>query len=245
MSDSPSQAPSPQARGGAGWAALLRELLRSFLLIRDLVGYVLPGGLAVFVLVHAYGPRLIRPLRSDMTPWLLVPVLLGIAYLAGQICVALGFGLQQRFAGLLDLVSASMRERVPALWPEDDGAGKRRAIALSFHRGREGERFADAEHRATVAMLRTGIGGALALGALAYAWRAYTFATLQLPVNEWSAAKRALVLLAGALYMLASARQGWQSAANERQAALVAAELAQAGRLPEPVDPGSAGPSQA
>ena len=50
--DEPENEAAPQESGGASWSALLTDLVRSFILLRDFFGYVLPG--AFFLLIGAY-----------------------------------------------------------------------------------------------------------------------------------------------------------------------------------------------
>lgn len=74
------------------WGDLLRDLVRSFILLRDLFGYVLPG--AFFLLIGAqlgtlssFGNLSVIP-GAESHPWLLVFLLLLISYLVGIFLVA-------------------------------------------------------------------------------------------------------------------------------------------------------------
>jgi len=232
-----------------GWAALLHEILRSFLLIRDVVGYLLPGGLAIFLLVHGYGARLIAPLTLESSPWVLVPVLAGLSYLAGQIVVSLGYGLQGQFIALAHWTEDPMlaRDKDPEKLEKLQRREERRrtsqttAWAVAYYRSRVPKNFAEVDHQSTVAMLRTGIGGALMVGAFGYAWRALNFWNANDAAGEWSSVRRAALLIVGASYMLMSAREGTKSAANTRKAMLLAARSELEGTVPElPFGPKSA-----
>ena len=75
----------------SSWSDLLRDLVRSFVLLRDLFGYVLPG--ALFLLIGAQSHHLSS--FGDLTeipgaeshPWLLVLLLLLISYFVGHFLI--------------------------------------------------------------------------------------------------------------------------------------------------------------
>src|SRR5437868_1168189 len=85
-----------ESEGGKEWAALLRETLQSFLLMRDLLGYLVPGTLLLFLVHVASGGAALSSLRGLDSNWLLALALFVLSYVAGQIVIALGYRIAGR-----------------------------------------------------------------------------------------------------------------------------------------------------
>jgi hypothetical protein len=211
------------------WATLLREFLRSVLLLRDVFGYALPGGLLVFLFVHAYGERLLSPIHGGMSPWLAAPVLLGVAIVSGQMAIALGYGLLSMF----NVQLAWLKRRV--LKDAFDREGTLDTIELRYYQTRYPEFFAEADHQANSTLLRTGIAAALLVGAGAYVWK---LVWLSLFVNVFAGSRTLVAIRAGALgaaglYMLANAYEGLKASRCERAAAVIASRHMHQGSVPD------------
>jgi len=90
----------PKAEGasqesGASWSALLTDLVRSFILLRDFFGYVLPG--AFFLLIGAYFNQDLAAHALEKYPdlknhpWLFILLLVGISYLLGHFIITTSY----------------------------------------------------------------------------------------------------------------------------------------------------------
>jgi hypothetical protein len=98
----------------ASWSSLLADLVRSFILLRDFFGYVLPG--AFFLLIGAYFhpafPANVLSRFPDAKDhlWLLVLLLVGFSYLLGHFIIATSY-LNQDLPKVLYLLF-----RAPVAW---------------------------------------------------------------------------------------------------------------------------------
>src|SRR5262245_2416350 len=87
-----------QEAGGASWSALLTDLVRSFILLRDFFGYVLPG--AFFLLIGAYfhqdvaAHALAKYPDLKNHPWLFLLLLVGTSYLLGHFIITTSYFFQ-------------------------------------------------------------------------------------------------------------------------------------------------------
>lgn len=68
---------------------LLDSVINSFLLLRDIFGYLVPG--AVFVGLMARSYHLSANLPSIVPSWFMVAIAIGFCYVVGQVLVSVGF----------------------------------------------------------------------------------------------------------------------------------------------------------
>jgi len=194
--DEPKNEGAPQ-ESGASWSALLTDLVRSFILLRDFFGYVLPG--AFFLLIGAYFHRgfvarvLEKPDLKDH-PWLFILLLVGISYLLGHFIITTSYFFEdlrklcKRLEAYLEKQTVKSAEgteptqaekarlekekeaRDQAEKEEKEKAGKNRekwADFLRYHRQFPGI-FIEYDRQSILAILRRGLAASPILGLLVF-----------------------------------------------------------------------------
>jgi len=126
---------------------LLGSLVSSFLLLRDLFGYLIPGLVFAALIVASFDvatwvPAVVR----DLDRWWGLVILLIACYVAGHILVAIGFTVY------------AMVDRLCGRRPPGDEA------ELQYFRYVYPHLFVDTDRRATVLILRVGLPVALLAG---------------------------------------------------------------------------------
>jgi hypothetical protein len=158
--DNPGKSGESQgAEKAGGWSELLIELIRGFILLRDVIGYAMPG--AVFLgLVILADSNLLATLKSayQISAWVTVPLAVIACYAVGNILAAVAYG-------LLDM----------GKWVSRRIQGKKKSSAVAEMRSmsrtllvrmRYPELLTELERRSTVNMFR-GAAGVGLLGAAA------------------------------------------------------------------------------
>lgn len=143
---------------------LLASLIGSFLLLRDLFGYLIPGALFTAMMLASF--------RLPLLPQLLWVISFPIAaYAAGHILVALGYA-------VLGIVRALVSQAPKTDAADTNGSQKKKGAAAKATRPAEGatdteylfyrhlypQLFIDADRRETLTILRIGLGMALLAG---------------------------------------------------------------------------------
>lgn len=150
------------------WVQLLQELIRSFLLLRDLFGYLVPG--VSFVLVGVYANRIsLQELlaRHSLPTWVIALVCLVLSYAAGHFLAAVGHWIQDFGASL----PRRWKRKKDGQKPGQKRREKKRKVfplrseSLTLHYRRlYPELFIELDRRSTLALLRTGLGAGFLLG---------------------------------------------------------------------------------
>lgn len=174
--------------------SLLGNLVRSFLLLRDLFGYLIPG--LVFVASAIFyifpdrfankSPLVIAKLASDaVTNWPILIVLVIGAYIAGHCLVAIGYMLYK-------LVGLIVRRAYPAWAQEQDKKTEAAAAAskeLPFYRFAYPDLFIERDRRDTINILRIGLAVVLVMDGFVwpspYRWMVLPVGLLML-WNGWT-----------------------------------------------------------
>lgn len=149
------------------WSDLLAELIRGFVLLRDVFGYVLPG--AFFLLIGAMLDRLYifgypgqLPV-AESHPWLFFFVLLVICYLAGQFIVATSY-LIEDVPRLLRNVWHKLSRKPEVVKAEEE---KEDTDSLRLH-GEFPEIYIEYDRQSIIALLRRGLAASIVLGILVF-----------------------------------------------------------------------------
>jgi hypothetical protein len=173
--------PMPE-ESSSSWSELLSELVRGFVLLRDLFGYVLPG--AFFLLIGAQSTHLssfegdFKLPGADSHPWLFLLLLLAISYILGQFIVATSY-LHRDAWGLLKLVVHAWTKTLPSTASEGQkekhAARKTKQTQddqdesdfLRFHREFP-DIYIEYDRQSIIALLRRGLATGLVLGILVF-----------------------------------------------------------------------------
>jgi hypothetical protein len=186
--------PIPEASSSSSWAELLADLVRGFILLRDLFGYVLPGALFLMIgaqsgHLSAFGDLSKFPIAESHT-WLLALVLLLISYLLGHFILATfyfipdvshlidravrkGTGLIQRVAHkMLTRDNRGKTQHQEPLAVEEKPNDVETSKFLRF-RTEFPDIFIEYDRQSILALLRRGLAASLFLGLLVF-YRLYT-----------------------------------------------------------------------
>jgi hypothetical protein len=153
-------------------AKLLGSLISSFLLLRDLFGYLIPGAVFIGMMMASFKiGDIVARLLPPLSQWLWLGAFLVVSYAVGQILVALGYGAHDLVRKLF------VPSPKPAVNDKNGkngkkGAGKEAAPAdhgvtdteYLFYRHLYPQLFVDADRREIVTILRIGLGVALVFG---------------------------------------------------------------------------------
>lgn len=183
-----------------GWPAVLLALVRTFVLLRDIVGYGVPGALLVFLVVHVRGPQILAPLHAGMPWWVVVPTVATLAYVAGHFAVSVGYELEERLSG----------------WHKSEAQAS--DVEAAPYRALYPELFVEADRRAIIATMRLGLAGSLLLAEIPYLLGGLGASNVQ----------RALALCVAGLFMLRAGHAGRKHASALRATSVEAAKTKQA-----------------
>jgi hypothetical protein len=166
----------------ASWSALLADLVRSFILLRDFFGYVLPG--AFFLLIGAYFYPAVAVDALSKHPgikdhlWLFILLLVGISYLLGHFIIATSY-LSQDLLALTKVLIRKLKGNEPE--PTTDAqkqekkektekAEKHKQEWVDFLRYHKQfpEIFVEFDRQSILALLRRGLAASLFLGILVF-----------------------------------------------------------------------------
>jgi len=148
----------------ASWADVVNQLLNSFLLLRDIFGYALPG--VVFLGIGVLSGRLsLQRLHTVLVPyeppwWVLVGLLVAVGYAVGHILVALAYLRIDAWKFVLDLIDSDQLKDHPTEVSAQD------LYLRHFYTGL----FSEKDRRETMAMLTFSLVAALLLGAVVFCW---------------------------------------------------------------------------
>jgi hypothetical protein len=144
--------------GESGWSGLLTDLVRNFLLLRDIFGYLLPG--IVFLLLGTLSGRFPIPdwlAILDLSFWQRVFVFLIMALVAGHVLVAISYipGDIRKLAQSAEKVHKNPSELTPV-----EIEGRARFPGL----------FVEYDRRTTQTLMTAGVAMALLLTAVMAYW---------------------------------------------------------------------------
>jgi|HubBroStandDraft_6_1064221.scaffolds.fasta_scaffold24659_3 hypothetical protein len=172
----------PEASSSSSWAELLADLVRGFILLRDLFGYVLPGALFLMIgaqsgHLSAFGDLSKFPVAESHT-WLLALVLLLISYLLGHFILATFYFIPD--------VSRLIERAVRKMLTRDNKAKNKHQEPKPEEKPNDGETskflrfrtefpdiFIEYDRQSILALLRQGLAASLLLGLLVF-YRLYT-----------------------------------------------------------------------
>jgi len=149
----------------SSWTKLLADLVRGFVLLRDVFGYVLPGGF--FLLIGAQSGHLSslvdlsRVPGGESHPWLFFILLLVISYLLGHFLVAT-FYFTTDIISLVKRVVLKLKQRQPEVNQQ-----KSKSDFLRYHKEFPGI-FIEYDRQSIIAVLRQGLASSLVLGILVF-----------------------------------------------------------------------------
>lgn len=160
-------ASTSEGSSSSSWSDLLAQLIRGFVLLRDIFGYLLPG--AFFLLIGAMLDRLYifgNPSAfpgAESHPWLLVFVLLITSYLAGQFVVSTSYLIEDVPRVLKKLWHKATRKTEEG--KEQEAQDK--ADFLRFHKEFP-EIYIEYDRQSIIALLRRGLAASVVLGLLIF-----------------------------------------------------------------------------
>ncbi len=145
----------------SSWSKLLADLVRGFVLLRDVFGYVLPGGF--FLMIGAQSGHLSslvdlsKAPGGESHPWLFFILLLVISYLLGHFLAASFYFT----ADVLSLIKRAIH-KLRKKQPEGDQQ-KSKSDFLRYHEEFPGI-FIEYDRQSILALLRRGLAAGLVLG---------------------------------------------------------------------------------
>lgn len=223
----PENAPAPEASSSSSWSDLLAELVRSFVLMRDVFGYLLPG--AFFLLIGMQSGHLeefvgkAKLPSPDSHPWLFSISFVVVSYILGHFLVATSY-VHLNVASIVRELQRRPRERRIAdnkkqenderEAAKDKSADQQAADLLRYHQDFP-KIFIEHDRQSIMALLRQGLTAALLLGVLVF----YCLYDRQF----W-------VMVVAGIVMLISCVSGYYHVGRLRQRTLLAARAAEARR---------------
>lgn len=175
----PETQPMPE-QPSPSWGDLLRDLVRSFILLRDLFGYVLPG--AFFLLIGAqigtlssFGNLNVIP-GIESHPWLVVSLLLLISYVVGIFLVAASYlpfdvvTLIKMACEKWKLSRLSEEEKKKRKKEDEEKLQKiaKEKASLFRYRKQFPDIFIEQDRQSILALLRRGLAASVILGLLVF-----------------------------------------------------------------------------
>ena len=154
----------------SSWTRLLADLVRGFILLRDLFGYVLPG--AFFLLIGAQSGHLSsfadlsKIPGAESHPWMAVFLLLLLSYVLGHFLVVTFYFIPD----VIDLIKMVVRK-----WRRkeaDANKAKHKSDYLRYHEEYP-DIFIEYDRQSIIALLRQGLAASLLLGLLVF-YRLYS-----------------------------------------------------------------------
>lgn len=162
-----SQSSPEEASSSSSWADLLVHLIRGFVLLRDIFGYLLPG--VLFLLIGSAMGQLSmfgEPLKSagaNLSPWFLVLALLVICYLVGQFVVATSY-LVEDVPRLLAKAWYKLSGKAPKT---NDQEKQDAADFLRLHKQLPGI-YVEYDRQSIIALLRRGLAASVVLAIIVF-----------------------------------------------------------------------------
>jgi hypothetical protein len=195
----------------ATWTDLLSGLIRGFVLLRDVFGYILPG--FVFLLIGIQSGRVpgfeefCKICGVELPRWMAGILVLVTSYLAGHFVVATVF-FPLDFGRLIKEKIHKKTSEEEKTSKEELDAQSQEASDLLRYRKRYPDIFIELDRRSILALLRTGLAGSVLLGLVTF-YSLYPY-------------RRSLVVAAGAI-MLFSANGAYRHVKGMRKVTLKAA----------------------
>jgi hypothetical protein len=180
-------AKSSNGGGGAdSWPGFLSELNKNFLILRDVFGYALPGGvfLSIGVLCRRFSLRDVKYLLDpyQLPAWLALLIGLGACYAVGHVMAGIAYLICNNWGNPRKKIEISA---IPAV--EKSGPTQVPASLIDI-RGRHPELLTELDRQSTMTQLRGSTGVAMLLGSLLF----YRFST---PSLGWMLGLAGLFLL--------------------------------------------------
>jgi hypothetical protein len=200
----------------SSWTDLLAGLIRGFVLLRDIFGYILPGFVFLLMGIHSGNvpgfEGFFKIYGVELPRWMAGLLLLVTSYVAGHFVVATVFFLP-------DLVQL-IRERIDKKKHKDELDAESQEVSdVLRYRKRYPDIFIELDRRSILALLRTGLAGSVLLGLVTFYWL-YPY-------------RRSLVVAAGGI-MLFSANGAYRHVKKMRRVTLKAARDEEKKQTAEP-----------
>jgi hypothetical protein len=121
----------------------LEDITNSFILLRDVFGYLIPGAVCVGLLTIGY-PALSNVNGKSVPAWVAVAIIIGVCYAVGQVLVGLGYQ-------LYSVVDRLRRDPSQAATAAD----------IAYYKFVYPSLFRDSDRRDTINIMRIGLAVAL------------------------------------------------------------------------------------
>ncbi|MBZ5696571.1 MAG: hypothetical protein LAN36_14575 [Acidobacteriia bacterium] len=146
---------------GTSWTDLLAYLIRSFILLRDVFGYALSGG--VFLLIGIYSGHV--HLQEDVfsiagaypPKWAIAIIVIALCYVSGHFVIAAVYSVPDAYGLIKKRFSTNSKE-------EKEEKQLQEASDLLVYRKEYPDIFIELDRRAIIALLRRGLAGSLVVG---------------------------------------------------------------------------------
>ncbi|SRR6266849_266691 len=149
------------------WTGLLADLIRGFVLLRDLFGYVLPGVVFLLVGVHSgHVPgfeEFCKICGLELPKWMAGFLLLVVSYVTGHFLVATVFFIPDLMGLIRKRISKGKTVQ------ESDAQGQEASDLLRY-RKEFPDIFIELDRRSILAVLRVGLAGSALLGFAVFYW---------------------------------------------------------------------------
>ena len=153
--------------GSDSWPGFLSELSKSFLILRDVFGYALPGAvfLSIGVLCRRFSLRDVKYLLDpyQLPAWLAMLVGLGACYAIGHVMTGIAYLIFNRW-------KSPFGEEESQASDSDTGGSTQVPKELIDIRGRHPELLTELERQSTMTQLRGSTGAAMLLGSVLFFW---------------------------------------------------------------------------
>jgi len=160
-------ASTPEEASSSSWSDLLAQLVRSFVLMRDVFGYVLPG--ALFLLIGAllgHPPMFEHPADfpgAESHPWLLMLVLVVVSYFAGQFIITISYLIED----VPRILTKAWYKLTGKTGKMDTQRAQDNADFLRLHREFP-DIYIEHDRQSIIALLRRGLAASVVLGILVF-----------------------------------------------------------------------------